>query len=55
MPYVSPTLGLVHIEERPRPGRKHLVSVVQMISREWRAWIDRRGPARPKVPMSRSA
>jgi hypothetical protein len=38
-------LGLVNIEERPRPGRKHLANVVRIISPEWRAWIDRR-PAR---------
>jgi hypothetical protein len=47
-------LGLLHIEERPRPGRKHLANVVRVTSREWQAWIDRR-PARPKEPMSRLA
>jgi hypothetical protein len=47
-------IGLLHIEERPRPGRKHLANVVQVASREWRAWIDRR-PARPKEPIPRSA
>jgi hypothetical protein len=47
-------LGLVHIEERPRPGRKHLANVVQIFSREWRAWIDRR-TARPKEPIPRQA
>lgn len=40
-------LGFLHIEERPRPGRKHLANVVTITSREWRAWIDRRRPARP--------
>jgi hypothetical protein len=47
-------LGFLHIEERPRPGRKHLANVVQITSSEWRAWIDSR-PARPKEPMPRSA
>lgn len=32
-------LGLVHIHERPRPGQKHLPSVVTVISPEWRAWL----------------
>ena len=45
-------LGLLHIEERPRPGRKHLANLVTLTSREWKAWIDRR-PARPKQVMSR--
>jgi hypothetical protein len=44
-------LGLLHRQERPRPGRKHLANVVTIVSKEWRAWIDRRGrggqPARP--------
>lgn len=36
---------LLHIEviERPRPGRKHLPNEVRIISREWRAWLER-GP-----------
>lgn len=37
-------LGHVAITERPRPGRKNLPNVVEIISREWRAWL-RRGPA----------
>lgn len=45
-------LGLVHIEERPRPGRKHLANVVRIISREWGTWIERR-PAR-HMPFPRS-
>jgi hypothetical protein len=46
-------LGLLHIEERPRPGWKHLANAVRITSREWQAWIDRKGPARPKELMSR--
>jgi hypothetical protein len=46
-------LGFLHIEERPRPGRKHLANVVQVVSLEWRAWLDRRRSARPKVSTSR--
>jgi hypothetical protein len=48
-------IGLLHIEERPRPGRKHLANVVQITSREWRAWIDRRRPVRPSGPTPRPA
>lgn len=32
-------LGLVHVEERPRPGAKHLPHVVTVVSPEWRAWL----------------
>jgi hypothetical protein len=35
--------GLVGITERPRPGQKNLPNIVQIISREWLAWI-KRGP-----------
>lgn len=37
-------LGHVAITERPRPGRKSLPNVVEIISREWRVWL-RRGPS----------
>lgn len=37
-------LGHVAITERPRPGRKNLPNAVEIISREWRAWL-RRGPS----------
>jgi hypothetical protein len=43
-------LGLLHRQERPRPGRKHLANTI--VSREWRAWIQRRGRA-PITPVSR--
>jgi hypothetical protein len=36
-------LGFLQIEERPGPGRKHLANVVRITSREWQAWIHRRG------------
>ena len=39
-------LGFVHIEERPRPGRKNLANVVTVISKEWKAWIQSRGAVR---------
>lgn len=32
-------LGLIQIDERPRPGAKHLPHVVTVINREWRAWL----------------
>ncbi len=32
-------LGLISIEERPRPGAKSLTNVVTVISPEWRAWL----------------
>jgi hypothetical protein len=37
-------LGHVRITERPRPGRKNLPNVVEVISREWSVWI-KRGPS----------
>jgi hypothetical protein len=45
-------LGFVHIEERPRPGRKHLANLVRIASKEWRMWIDLkgRGGARTTIP-----
>jgi hypothetical protein len=36
-------LGLLHIEVRPRPGRKNLTNVVTILSREWKGWIERGG------------
>jgi hypothetical protein len=35
-------LGLVQIEERPRPGQKHLPSLITVVSPEWRAWLRHR-------------
>jgi hypothetical protein len=35
-------LGLVTIEERPRPGRKHLPNIVLIVSKEWQMWMRRR-------------
>jgi hypothetical protein len=32
-------LGLVHVEERPQPGRKNLTNVVTVTSPDWRAWL----------------
>ena len=37
-------LGQIRITERPRPGRKNLPNVVEIISPEWRTWL-RRGPS----------
>jgi hypothetical protein len=32
-------LGLVHVQERPQPGRKHLPNIVSITSPDWRAWL----------------
>ncbi|MGO9771957.1 MAG: hypothetical protein ACLPSW_20900 [Roseiarcus sp.] len=32
-------LGLVHVQERPQPGRKHLPNLVTVASPEWRTWL----------------
>jgi hypothetical protein len=32
-------LGLVHVLERPQPGRKHLPNIVSIISSDWSAWL----------------
>jgi hypothetical protein len=37
-------LGLIKITERPRPGRKNLTNLVEIVSGEWTIWI-KRGPA----------
>jgi hypothetical protein len=41
-------MGLLTIEERPRPGQKHLTNLVRVRSPEWRAWLrlDYRGHGR---------
>jgi hypothetical protein len=39
--------GLLLIEERRRHRAPNLPNVVRIISREWKAWIDRRRPALP--------
>ena len=36
-------LGLVTVQERRRRGMASLTNVVRIVSREWTAWIDRRG------------
>lgn len=41
-------LGHLRITERPREGRKHLTNVVEIVSREWRAWLQRSGSAAPR-------
>ena len=37
-------LGHIRITERPLPGRKNLSNLVQIVSAEWRAWLNR-GPS----------
>lgn len=41
-------LGLLAVEQRPRPGAKNLSNVVRIISADWRAWLrlGNRGPKR---------
>ena len=34
--------GLIHVEERPRPGQKHLSSVIRIVSAAWLAWLKHR-------------
>jgi hypothetical protein len=34
-------LGLVSIEERPRPGRKNATNVVRITSADWQTWLHR--------------
>lgn len=36
-------LGLITVQERRRRGMASLTNVVRIVSREWTAWIDRRG------------
>jgi hypothetical protein len=45
-------LGLLHIEERPRPGRKHLANLVRIASKEWCLWIDLKGRGGGRTPSS---
>jgi hypothetical protein len=45
-------LGFVHIEERPRPGRKHLANVVRIASKDWRLWIDLKGRGGARTTVS---
>ena len=35
-------LSLIHVEERPRPGQKHLSSVIRIVSAAWLAWLKHR-------------
>lgn len=37
-------LGLLKVTERPQRGRKNLPNIVEVVSREWLAWI-KRGPS----------
>lgn len=46
-------LGHIKITERPQPGRKNLPNVVEIISREWRAWT-RRGQSAARLIGSNS-
>jgi hypothetical protein len=32
-------MGLLSIEMRPRPGRKHLTNILRVIDPSWRAWL----------------
>lgn len=41
--------GLVTIERRPRPGRKHLTNIVRVVSAEWRSWLAKGGGLVPTV------
>ena len=40
----SARLGHIRITPRPRPGRKSLTNIVEIISTEWKTWI-KRGPS----------
>jgi hypothetical protein len=42
-------LGHIKITERPRPGRKHLTNLVEIISAEWRTWIKRAPSAARRI------
>lgn len=44
---LAAALGLVAVEYRPQPGRKHLPNVVRIVSRDWRSWL-RLGDSGPK-------
>ncbi len=35
-------LGLIRVEERPRPGQKHLPSIIRIVSAAWLAWLKHR-------------
>ena len=55
---VQTTLHKASVEElhikityRPRPPRKHLTNIIEIVSREWRAWIIR-GKMEPTGPNS---
>jgi hypothetical protein len=37
------SIGLVHVQERPQPGRKNLTNIVMIISPEWLSWLRLRG------------
>ena len=39
-------LGLIHVEERPRPGAKHLPSIIRIVSSAWSAWLRHRARSR---------
>jgi hypothetical protein len=46
-------LGHIKVTERPRPGRKNLPNVIEIISPAWRRWI-RRGPSAARLIGSNS-
>lgn len=46
-------LGHIKITERPLPGRKSLPNIVEVVSREWLAWL-KRGPSGPRCIGSNS-
>jgi hypothetical protein len=46
-------LGHMKVTERPRPGRKNLPNVIEIISPAWRRWI-RRGPSAARLIGSNS-
>src|SRR5690606_29941129 len=37
-------LGLIRVDERPRPGRRHDTNIVTITSAEWRTWLKLGGP-----------
>lgn len=39
--YEAHRLGVVAITRRPLRGKKNLTNIVEIVSREWRRWIDR--------------
>lgn len=48
-------LGHIRITERPRPGRKNLTNIVEIVSHEWCVWLHRSGSEVRKRIGSRTA